>query len=324
MSPLGLAAVMAAGLLGMAVFAPWLFQRAAPALVRFPRVAMTVLLGSIVAWLGTLLAFGPALAWAVSGPDVLPEPAAAACQRCLDAANPFSTGTIETAVPVVLLLAVPLAASAAIAAGFTAELVRRARQSRQIAQRTLAGASRRTISGHKVFIVDDGPAFAMTFPTRNGGVVVSSGALAVLDADELAAVLEHEHAHLRQRHHVIALAVASLARYLRWVPLIAAVKDALPHYLEIAADNRARLRVGTPALVGALIKLGERTVPAGEDRASVLHAAGPERIRQLVHPCTGGAGALAAVAVAFYLALLGVAAAAVHVPYAAAALTGCL
>ncbi|UUZ43529.1 hypothetical protein LP422_10915 [Janibacter limosus] len=50
-------------------------------------------------------------------------------------------------------------------------------------------------------------------------------------------MLAHEHAHLHQRHHLITALVDSIAAYLRWVPLIRAVADALPHYPEIAADD---------------------------------------------------------------------------------------
>jgi len=78
--------------------------------------------------------------------------------------------------------------------------------------------------------------------------------------------------------------------------------------------------------VSALVKLGERahpTVPR-QVEALALHAAGPERIRHLVRPSGGLTGALPALAIAGYLVTLAAIAAAVHLPYAAAALTGCL
>lgn len=66
-------------------------------------------------------------------------------------------------------------------------------------------------------------------------------------------MLAHEHAHLHHRHHLISALVEAIAAYLRWVPLIRAAADALPHYLEIAADDQARREAGTPALVSALV-----------------------------------------------------------------------
>ena len=117
--------------------------------------------------------------------------------------------------------------------------------------------------------------------------------------------------------------VAGIARRLRWVPLIAAIEDAVPHYLEIAADEEARRQAGTPALVSALLKLGggshvERPV------AGALHANGPERIRALVQPTTGSVGVLPTAAAMACTVVLAVAGAAAHLPYIVSALNGCV
>lgn len=325
MTPATLTVVLCIGLVALAVVGPWLLRRAAPALVRVPRLAVVVIGGGILVWLATLLAIGPVLAWAGSGPALLPERAAEVCQRCLAAANPFSANTTDTVIPAVLLLALPAALTLALGARIIGQMTRRARRSRQAARALLHGASRDRLHGHDVSLVDAEHPFALTFPARHGGIVLSAGAVRALDADELAAVLAHENAHLRQHHHLISATVDSIATYLRWVPLVAAAADALPHYLEIAADDQARREAGTPALVGALVKLGERTHPAMPHHAcpAALHAAGPERIRQLVRPSAGLAGAVPAVAITAYLVGLAVVSAAVHLPYASAALTGC-
>src|SRR5699024_3389333 len=137
----------------------------------------------------------------------------------------------------------------------------------------------------------------------------------------------------QQRHHSALVLVGALVRRLSWVPLLAAIHAALPHYLEIAADNAARRHAGTPALAGALLRLGERAEPAGFAGVGgqVLHAAGPERlqaagpdrIRHLVGPPrVGGHGS--AVAVAALLAGLAVVNTAVHLPLLLAAWSGCL
>lgn len=325
MTPGMLTIVLGGGLIALALVGPWLLRQAAPALVRVPRLAIAVLSGGIIIWLGTLLAIGPVLAWAGSGPALLPEGAAAVCQRCLAAANPFSGGTTDTAIPAVLLLALPAALTLALGVGITRQMMRRVRCSREAARQLLRGAQQRRLHGHGVSVVEMEHPFALTFPARHGGIVLSTGAVHALDDDELAAVLAHEHAHLRQRHHLVSALVASVAVFLRWVPLVAAAADALPHYLEIAADNQARRNAGTPALVSALVKLGERAHPAlhGQACAEALHAAGPERIRQLVRPSAGLTGAVPAVAITAYLVALALVSAAVHLPYASAALTGC-
>ena len=50
---------------------------------------------------------------------------------------------------------------------------------------------------------------------------------------------------------------------------------------------------------------------------------GPDRIRHLVQPCPGTAGALPARAATFYATVLMLLAAAAHLPYLITALTGC-
>lgn len=320
-----LAVALCAGLVALAVFGPALLRHAAPALVRVPRLAIAIVVGGVGVWVVTLLAVGPVLAWAGSGPVLLPERAAEVCQRCLSAANPFSADTTDTLVPAVLLLALPVALALALGACLASQMVRRSSRSRDAAGALLHGARRQLLHGREVSLVDAAHPFALTFPARHGGVVLSTGTVRALGEDELAAVLAHEHAHLHQRHHVISALVEATAACLRWVPLIGAAADALPHYLEIAADDRARREAGTPALVSALVKLGERTHPAMPQHSCpvALHAAGPERIRHLVRPSSGLAGALPAAVIAAGLVGMAALAAAIHLPYVSAALTGC-
>ena len=47
-------------------------------------------------------------------------------------------------------------------------------------------------------------------------IVISAGTLDLLDADELAAVLAHERAHLRERHDLVLLPFTALLRAFRW------------------------------------------------------------------------------------------------------------
>lgn len=325
MTPLLLTLALGGSLIAFALLGPWLLRRAAPALMRVPRLAIGAITGGILVWLGTLLAMGPVLAWWGSGPVLLPGRAAEVCQRCLAAANPFGAGAGQTAIPAVLLLAAPAALALALAVGVTMQMVRRPQRSRAAARHVLQDAERRRIHGFDVSLVDSERRFAFTLPGRHGGIVLSTGTLRSLDRDELAAVLAHEHAHLRQRHHLISAVVTSFAALLRWVPVVRAAADALPHYLEIAADNAARRQAGTPALVSALIKLGERASPVAAQHAGAgeLHAAGPERVRQLVRPPAGLAGAAPATLIGASLLVLALASAAVHLPYASAALAGC-
>lgn len=315
-----------AGLLVPAIVGPRIIRGAAPVLMRAPRVAVGVLAGSVVLWAFAALAIGPLLAWVVTGPELLPADATAVCSRCLAAADPFGLERVHTVVPVALLLAVPVAASLAHAAGAAAEMRRRRRGTLRTAARFRRDSAPARLHGYSVRLIDREHPFALTLPRRHGGIMISTGAIDLLAGEELAAVLAHEHAHLQQRHHLVSALVAALTTGLRWVPLFAAADDALGHYLEIAADDAARREAGTPALAGALLTLGQygRHPEHGVEADGVLHALGPDRIRHLVHPTSVASGLTSAVASAFCLTSLALMAATVHVPYALAVVTGCL
>ncbi|ROR96307.1 BlaR1 peptidase M56 [Salana multivorans] len=326
MTALALTALLAGGLITLAIAGPWLLRQAAPTLVRIPRLAIALTSTGVVAWLGSLLAVGPVLAWAGSGPALLPEPAAAVCRRCLAAATPFGLDASSTAVPAALLLALPAAFGLTLATSLASHVLHRERRSRHAAEGLLLAARRRIIRGHTVSVIDSDHPFALALPRRHGGVLLSTGALATLDAVELDAVLAHEQAHLRQHHHAINMLVTSLAALLRWVPLIRAAADALPHYLEIAADDQARRRTSTSALVSALVKLSNpsgHSVPPHAPAEALHAAAGPSRVRQLVQPAVGPTGTIPTVLAGLYVAALAVIGAAAHAPYLVAALTGC-
>src|SRR5699024_2773685 len=143
--------------------------------------------------------------------------------------------------------------------------------------------------GHDTWVVTDPRPLAFSLPRGNGGIVISDGLRHVLTDAELTAVLTHEQAHLQQRHHLIMSALRAVTEPLRWIPLAGAVADAVPHYLEIAADQCAQDHSGTPNLASALLKIGAPVSPDSFAAHSpalspILHAGGPDRIRQLVAP----------------------------------------
>lgn len=308
-----------------AVAGPAVLRHSAPLLMRLPRLGIALLIGGAAAWVLGVLALGPMLAWVLTGPDVLPAAAADVCQRCLAAANPFGAPFLETAVPVVALLKLPAVAAVLHGASVVRDARRRRATSERTSRRLLAASSRRMVQGRSVLVARDRDPFAVTLPRRHGGVVISTGALDLLTPQETAAVLAHEQAHLDQRHHLLTSLMAALTRRLRWVPLLAAAEDALPHYVEIAADDAARREVGTRALASALLILGESTRASEADALhGALFANGADRVRHLVQPGSGTAGVLSAIFAIACLVSLSSLAASVHVPYALAALTGCL
>lgn len=313
------------GLLLPAIVGPRVLRSAAPLLSRIPRVAVGLLTASVVFWVLAALSIGPLLAWLVTGPALLPENAAAVCSRCLAAADPFGLDRVDTVIPVVLLLIVPVAVSGAHGIRVVKEMARRRRATLRAAARWAGRGRQVRLRGFTVQLVHHAHPFAMALPRRHRGIIVSSAAIGVLSEQELAAVLAHEDAHLRQRHHLVAALVSTLTTGLRWVPLFAAVDAALGHYLEIAADDSAQRQVGTPALAAALLTLGQygRLREYAEEPRGVLHALGPDRISHLVQPARGTRGLVAALTAAMCLASLAVLAAVVHVPYVLAVATGC-
>lgn len=326
MSPMLLATALLAGLVVSALAGPAVLRRAAPLLMRAPRAATGLLTGGVVAWVMTLLAVGPVLAWVLSGPAVLPGRAAQVCEQCLASANPFDGRTFDTGLPVVVLLALPAAAVLLYLVSITVESRRRRRSTLRTAARIRARSVAGRVHGYDVLLVADRRPFALSLPRRHGGIVVSTGAVDLLEPEELAAVLAHEHAHVQQRHHLITALVGGLTGRLGWIPLLAAAGDALGHYLEIAADDHARRTVGTPALASALLLLGQSggRELAGVETEGALHALGPDRISHLVQPDRGSAGMVAATAGVGCLTVLTFLAASVHLPYAVAVLTGCV
>lgn len=327
MTTLALPLLLLAFLAASAFGGPWLVRRAAPALVRTPLLAVGLLGASLAGWVVGLLALGPLLAWLTAGPTILPVAAGEICQRCVAAASPFTgTGAIEAAIPDALLLGLPALALAALLAAAGRRARSHARQARQTWRSVTLAGRRLRVDGHDITVVPDPRPLAFTLPRRRCGTVVSDGLLRLLDDDELAAVLAHEETHLRQRHHLITTLVSALAHPLRSVPLVTAIADAVPHYLEIAADDTARRRASTPALASALLKIGDAHVgPAGAPvAAGALHAAGPDRIRHLVNPGTTPGASSSALALGLQLATLVALAVAVHGPYLYAVVTGCL
>ena len=87
------------------------------------------------------------------------------------------------------------------------------------------------------------------------GVIVAGGDYADLDYRQQQAVLDHEAAHLRGRHHLLVVLAEALATALPGVPLFRQAPDALRTLVEFAADHRAADRWGADAVGSALVAL---------------------------------------------------------------------
>lgn len=100
-------------------------------------------------------------------------------------------------------------------------------------------------------------------PAPSRPIVVSSGALDQLEDGEFQAVLAHERAHLRHRHHVLLTVVDALAAALAWLPSFRDARRHLPLLLEMTADEIAARHWGHQTVAIALRKLAISPRPAG-------------------------------------------------------------
>ena len=112
---------------------------------------------------------------------------------------------------------------------------------------------------------------AYCLPGLRSRVVVSSGTVAALSDGELAAVLDHERAHVRARHDLVLEAFTVLQRAFPAVVTSGRALEEVRLLVEVLADRAASRRHGATALVGALAALvasGAAPVPGGAVAAS--------------------------------------------------------
>lgn len=97
--------------------------------------------------------------------------------------------------------------------------------------------------------------FAYCLPGAGGRIVVSTAAKRELAEDQLAAVLAHERAHLRARHHALTQFTHVLAQAVP-LPSMRALHAEVATLVEMAADDRACRESDPETLLGALLALG--------------------------------------------------------------------
>ncbi|MDR6317393.1 M48 family metalloprotease [Actinoplanes couchii] len=149
-----------------------------------------------------------------------------------------------------------------------------------------SSASSAFSAGGRVVLIDDDRAAAFAVP--DGRVVVTTGMRAALDDTQYAALLAHEDAHLRGRHHRLIL-LTRLAAAVH--PAFRLLTRRIDYLVERAADEQAAVRVhdrravaraiGAAALVSSGAA-GLRMAPAAGD----LRRAGavPRRVASLLSP----------------------------------------
>lgn len=112
-------------------------------------------------------------------------------------------------------------------------------------------------------------------------LVVSTGLLERLDAEEQQAVVYHELAHARNREPLRCLLARLAARTFFWLPALGALLERYLLLKELVADREAVTRTSRAALAGALTQVIAQPTPAGAVGMSEFAAA---RIDRLFEP----------------------------------------
>jgi Zn-dependent protease with chaperone function len=164
---------------------------------------------------------------------------------------------------------------------------------------------------------------AFCIPGARPLLVLSSGMVAELDAGQLAAVVAHERAHLRERHHLLLLPFVAWQAALPVLPAAARAQAAVRELVEMRADDAALAalpagvagrdprRTLARAIVAAVGGPGGGAVPSGALAMGGGTTGGGvgARVRRLLEPPRplsppARAGALAAAALLLLLPTL--------------------
>jgi Zn-dependent protease with chaperone function len=222
----------------------------------------------LAAW---LTAMASALASAAAALEFLVRAAADGWSRlaeavCRSVAGHACVQTVYTGAAFELALAA-IAVVAALAAAVLAWRYGRGVQRARRQTRAHAEAARitgRTLPGVTAAVVLDAarPA-AYCVAGRPGTIVLTSGALALLDPPQLAAVLAHERAHLASRHHLLIALTRGLAAVFPAVPLFTQGPENVTRLAEMCADDAAARCTGRRTLLAALLVMATgAAVPA--------------------------------------------------------------
>lgn len=156
----------------------------------------------------------------------------------------------------------------------------RHQRSRQLAGLRLAA---HRYEGLDALVLEHPAAAAYCLPGKSGTVVLTSAALGALSKAELAAVMAHERAHLRGRHHLILGSALALARALPLLPVFRWGQVEQAKLVEMIADDQAAKSGSRRDVAGALVRLagGTASPPAALAAAEV---AALLRIERLLTP----------------------------------------
>lgn len=220
---------------------------------RLPRVAALAWLGALT---GTLAALFGMIALILTGRHGLVHRAAEWLADCWH--HHEGTGGPAAYGLNLALLAVTLTVTSVTVSRYRHTVLQRRRH-----QEALKFIVRLPGDMEDVCVLDHPLPVAYCVPARKRPIVLTSGTLDTLEDIQLQAVLAHERAHLRYRHHLFLTAVDALAAALFWLPTFRDARRCLPILLEMTADDIAARRYGRRTVAVALRKLAIVPRPAG-------------------------------------------------------------
>jgi Zn-dependent protease with chaperone function len=131
-------------------------------------------------------------------------------------------------------------------------------------------------------LVDHSQPAAYCVAGRRPTVILTTGALAALDDDQVAAVLAHERAHLAFRHHLLKDLARIGRQVLPFVPLMRDTETQVARLVELHADDMARRSCEPGPLATALVVLATGASPEPALAAAATDAV--HRIHRLLNP----------------------------------------
>jgi Zn-dependent protease with chaperone function len=191
----------------------------------------------------------------------------------------------------VVLLGQTLTTAIAARIAWAAGRVALARRTESRRHRLLIRLAGRRLPERSAVVVESSSAAAYSLAGRHPTVVVTSGVMDLLTASELDAVLAHENAHLRARHHRWQAAAALAARTLPVLPLLRDAPLLIGRLLEMDADEAAadqhEPRVIATALVAVASARRSPEIRQAAGAAPAVAVAGADaaaRVRRLLRP----------------------------------------
>ncbi|MQM24272.1 M56 family metallopeptidase [Glycomyces albidus] len=234
-----------------------------------PRLAITTWFALAVSFTSALVLAGAAIVLPARGHSGAAAGLVHDCVAALHELHGATGGSIVAVIAAALIWAVPigvLVAAVSVARSTAAE--------RSRLRRALANAPRDPHLGAAV--VSSARPAAYCIPGKGGLIAVTSGALALLDRSELAAVLAHERAHLAGRHHLLIALAQTGKRAFGALPLFARLPERIGHLVELAADDAAARSSTRSTLARSLL-----SVAAAQAPAEALSAAGGDTVARI-------------------------------------------